>query len=483
MYLDHFGLAVNPFGLSPKLEFLYKSEAFEESMAHLIYGVDNSEAIVMITGAIGTGKTMALQSFMANLNQGFQWALVTNTQVTPAELLKLILEDLGVEFPFGCDKSDLLILFKEFLVKTSRNGRRVIIIIDEAQNMTREVLEEVRLLTNLGQGDIQPVQVILVGQPELEPVVNRPDLAQLRQRIRVHYRLDPLSRKEVEEYLNHRMAVAGCKDHVFTSGAIDRLANYSGGVPRLVNSLAGQALLSAFVAGRKQVTARDVEPPEGVSTVALPSSTHVLEPDPPPAVAGQPSPDEPRDRVHAVKRKRKNKRSAPLILTLVVVLLVMVVLSLYLRGDLQKYLDRFLPAGDSLSPAAVEQVDAPDSLLNVVTGDSASYTGEEMQPDQEDSLVVPEAVPEQSAPAADRYFVQVASFRTMQRAERCCRELHDQGFETLIKSQYLTDTLWQRVLIGPYPDLQAAKDGLSRFKHPPEEDYFPISLIEPDSGS
>jgi len=104
MYLDHFGLAVNPFGLSPKLEFLYKSEAFEESMAHLIYGVDNSEAIVMITGAIGTGKTMALQSFMANLNQGFQWALVTNTQVTPAELLKLILEDLGVEFPFGCDR-------------------------------------------------------------------------------------------------------------------------------------------------------------------------------------------------------------------------------------------------------------------------------------------------------------------------------------------------------------------------------------------
>ena len=268
MYLDHFGLTVNPFGLSPKLEFLYKSSAFEESMAHLIYGVDNSEAIVMITGAIGTGKTMALQSFMANLNQSFQWALVTNTQVTPTELLKLILEDLGIEFPLGCDKSDLLILFKEFLIKTSRNGQRVIIIIDEAQNMTREVLEEIRLLTNLGQGDIQPVQVILVGQPELEAVVNRPDLAQLRQRIRVHYRLEPLSRKEVEEYLNHRMAVAGCKDHVFKSAAIDLIADYSGGVPRLVNSLAGQALLSAFVAGRRHVTAEDVEPPEGVSALS-----------------------------------------------------------------------------------------------------------------------------------------------------------------------------------------------------------------------
>ncbi len=489
MYLDHFGLTVNPFGLSPKLEFLYKSGAFEESIAHLIYGVDNSEAIIMITGAIGTGKTMALQSFMTNLNQGFQWALVTNTQVNPRELLKLILEDLGVEFPLGCDKSDLLILFKEFLVRTSRNGQRVIIIIDEAQNMDREVLEEVRLLTNLGQGDIQPVQVILVGQPELETVVNQPDLAQLRQRIRVHYRLEPLSRREVEEYLNHRMAVAGCREHVFKSGAIDRIAEFSGGVPRLVNSLAGQALLSAFVAGRKQVVPRDIDPPEGVSPVDTVSpvsqvasgQTSVLSPgstsaDPRPTTGEGCEP-------HAIKRTREKKKSAPLIITLILVLLAMAVFSLYLRGDIQMLLTRIPTHSEHSEVAMVTQTHDPNSMPVSSTVDSVATTVGKPLPGPAESGSTPVAVSEDVSHPSGKYYVQVASFRTMARAERCCRELEAQGFGTLIKSQLITDTLWRRVLIGPYSDLEAANDGLSRFKHSPEDNYFPISVIVPDSSS
>ncbi len=474
MYLDHFGLAVNPFGLSPKLEFLYQSGAFEESMAHLIYGVENSEAIIMITGAIGTGKTMALQSFMANLNQGFQWALVTNTQVTPVELLKLILDDLGVKFPPGCDKSDLLILFKEFLVNTSHSGQHVIIIIDEAQNMAREVLEEVRLLTNLGQGDIQPVQVILVGQPELEAVVNRSDLAQLRQRIRVHYRLDPLSRKEVEEYLNHRMAVAGCKDHVFKSGAIDRIAEASGGVPRLVNSLAGQALLSAFVAGHKQVHTSDLTVPEGSSPIPTVQVAPVEKTPAAPVVNSSETITRTRN-PHAVRRSKTKKNQTPLLVALLVILLALAALGLYLRVDLPSIIDRVSPAIPENIGVAVCQ----DTVAAEVSPEPASLRASQLQAGTVDSVARLNVVPH----AQPKFYVQVASFKTPARAEKCCQELQAAGFATLVKQQLISDILWQRVLIGPYSDRASAKEGLGFYKQPEENDYFPITVVEPDSGS
>jgi type II secretory pathway predicted ATPase ExeA/cell division septation protein DedD len=294
MYLEHFGLSLNPFSLSPKLEFLYKSDAFQESMAHLVYGVDNSEAITLITGAIGTGKTLSLQSFLTHLGPSFKTALVTNTRVNSVELLKLILEDLGIDLPPAGDKSDLLILFKDFLIKASNNGQRVLIIIDEAQNLPLEVLEEVRLLTNLGQGDQQPVQVILVGQPELERVINRPQLAQLRQRIRVHYRLSTLSRKEVGGYLNHRMMVAGNVDGVFKGKAVDRIFELSGGIPRLINAIAGNSLLAAYVAGRNKVEPEDVEMPSGVElppmTADAPLPASATEDIPPAPAADSPLP-------------------------------------------------------------------------------------------------------------------------------------------------------------------------------------------------
>lgn len=259
MYLEHFGLKTNPFGISHRLDFLYKSGAFEESMAHLVYGLDNSEAIVMITGAIGTGKTMAVQSFFAHLGDRYVTALVTNTRVDSKELLKLVLEDLGAPAPVESDKSDLLIAFKKFLVSLGREGKRIVIVIDEAQNLSRDVLEEIRLLTNIGQGDEQPVQIILVGQPELAQAVEKPDLAQLRQRIRVHYQLAPLSRRELEEYIDHRMKVAGGQAGVFAGPALDRIFAASGGVPRVVNTLCGDALLAAYVDGRKRVEARDLD--------------------------------------------------------------------------------------------------------------------------------------------------------------------------------------------------------------------------------
>jgi type II secretory pathway predicted ATPase ExeA/septal ring-binding cell division protein DamX len=259
MFLEHFGLSINPFGISPRLDFLYRSGAFEESMAHLVYGLDNSEAIIVITGAIGTGKTMAIQSFLSRLGDRYVSALVTNTSVDGKELLKLVLEDLDVSVPIGSDKSDLIISFKNFMLQTGAEGRRIVIVIDEAQNLSREVLEEIRLLTNLGQGDEQPVQIVLVGQPELDEALQRPDLAQLKQRVRVYYKLAPLSRRELEEYVNHRMAVAGGAVGVFGGPVLDLVYERSGGVPRLVNTLCGNALLSAFVAGRNKVNVTDLD--------------------------------------------------------------------------------------------------------------------------------------------------------------------------------------------------------------------------------
>lgn len=262
MFQAHFGLKTNPFGLSPRLDFLYRSSTFQESMAHLLYGLEHGEAIVMITGQIGTGKTTAIQSFLTDLGLAYSTALITNTRVNSLELLKLILEDLGVSFASGIDKSDALILFKDFLLAESRAGRRVIIVVDEAQNLEPDVLEEIRLLTNLGQGDSQPVQLVLLGQPELLDRVNSEGLAQLRQRIRVHYKLDTLSRAELSEYVSHRMMAAGGQADVFSDEALDRIWEFSNGIPRLVNSLASNGLLSAFVSDRFIVQAVDIDPSE-----------------------------------------------------------------------------------------------------------------------------------------------------------------------------------------------------------------------------
>lgn len=262
MYLEHFGLTVNPFGVSPRLDFLYKSGAFEESMAHLVYGLDNNEAIILITGAIGTGKTMAIQSFLSYLGDRYVSAFITNTCVDGKELLKLILDDLGVPTEGPADKSDLLIAFKKLTIDAGRAGKRIIIVVDEAQNLAQGVLEEIRQLTNVGQGTEQPVQVVLVGQPELEATVRQPGLAQLAQRIRVRYKLEALSRRELEEYIDHRLRVAGGKAGIFSKGALDQVFSLSGGVPRVVNALCDRALLSAFVAGRHNVDVDDLDEAE-----------------------------------------------------------------------------------------------------------------------------------------------------------------------------------------------------------------------------
>ncbi len=457
-------------------------------MAHLLYGVENSEAITMITGAIGTGKTMVIQSFATNLNRNFRWALITNTQVNSRELLKLILDDLGVEFPNGCDKSELLILFKNFLIKAGDNGQRVMIIIDEAQNLDREVLEEIRLLTNLGQGEAQPVQVVLVGQPELQEVLKRQDLAQLKQRIRVHYHLEPLTRQEVNEYLDHRMTKAGGKPGVFKSGAVDRIYEFSGGVPRLVNSMADQALLSAYVGGRKQVQPEDVSPlareePVPASRPGPISSQSGSRIDREIAAAMVPSPVQAVDFPKRGKTWERMRRNRGPLLVIVVIIFAAGTLSFYRWGGGRELIGKFLsgppPVGNSGQASAV--VSPPDTVTapgpadiqpgGVLAMDSTRVEGAGSQPRASIGRKLTAS-----------YYVQVASFRTIESAGGWCRELETRGFETRVQAWKVSGEQWYRVLIGPYPNQESAKEHLDRFPKSAGEDYFPITTIDPDTG-
>ncbi|MCB1185148.1 AAA family ATPase [bacterium] len=513
MYLEHFDLNVMPFGLSPKLDFLYRSAAFEESMAHLVYGLDNSEAIVVVTGAIGTGKTMALQSFLTHLGERFAFALITNTQVTTVELLKLILEDLGVRVEPGLDKSDLLIRFKEVLLANSRDGRKVLVVVDEAQNLARDVLEEIRLLTNLGQGESQPVQIILLGQPELEEMLRREDLAQLRQRIRVHYRFEPLSRAEVGEYIDHRMSVAGCEESVFEAKAIDRIFAISGGVPRVVNTLAGEGLLSAFVAGRKRVRPEDIEMKE--DGLAVPEHRSDLPPAPRPAPApvprAKPAPEpapvpesRPAERprreappVMAVRSDRHREGGRRGLGWLVAVVLVVAAAAAWYLGWLDGV--RELVSRPSAEPAATAvRTDASPSAVapaatedartadqgEVATSVTAVPAAETSATASGPSAGVPASAGAQpvaavTPPSPEGFFIHISSFRTLERAETQVRRIESRELPALTRTEDVRGTTWFRVYIGPYADREAARQRANELKDAGRISYYQIVRLGP----
>ena len=259
MYHEYFGFFTSPFSLSPHLQFLFRSSAFQETMAHLVYGLEGGEDIILITGEIGTGKTLALYNLTQHVSRTYQTALINVTQLDFRELLKLLMTDLEVVVPAPADRADLLSALKAELVAIMRRGQRLLLIIDEAQNLDDATLEGVRLLTNLGPPEQQALQVVLSGQPGLRTKINSPHLAQVRQRIRVHYHLEKLGYKETSEYISHRVKVAGCERNLFHKDAIDRIHELSSGIPRLVNVLADRALLAVYVSGDHMVGLEHVE--------------------------------------------------------------------------------------------------------------------------------------------------------------------------------------------------------------------------------
>src|SRR5690242_17343385 len=255
MYASYFGLSDNPFAITPDPRFLFLSARHTEALAHLLYGVTESGGFIQLTGEVGTGKTTLVRTLLEKLPDNVDAALVINPRVTVPEFLRSICRELGLTVKDKQTPQDIIDALNAHLLEAHAKGRRVVLIIDEAQGLSAEVLEQVRLLTNLETREQKLLQIILVGQPELRELLGRTELRQLAQRITGRYHLDPLSGDEASAYVRHRLRVAGSTREVFTNGALREIQRLSGGVPRLINIISDRALLGAFSEDRHAVGA------------------------------------------------------------------------------------------------------------------------------------------------------------------------------------------------------------------------------------
>lgn len=248
MYTSFFGLNEKPFAITPDPRYLYLSERHTEALAHLAYGISEAGGFIQLTGEVGTGKTTVLRSLLQQLPPHCDVALILNPRVTPAEFLLAICDELHVRVPEGAAGSvkALVDLLTHFLLDAHGRSRRIVLMVDEAQNLDADVLEQVRLLTNLETATQKLLQIILIGQPELREVLSRPELRQLAQRITGRYHLEALRRRETVAYVRHRLRVAGATRDIFTAGAMRELHRLSGGVPRIINVIADRSLLGAY---------------------------------------------------------------------------------------------------------------------------------------------------------------------------------------------------------------------------------------------
>lgn len=255
MYTSFFGLHEKPFAITPDPRYLFMSARHAEALAHLLYGVRESGGFIQLTGEVGTGKTTLIRSLLQQLPDNTDVALILNPQLSRIEFLWAICEELGIPLPAARSSvKELTDALNRFLLENHGRGRRTIVIIDEAQNLRTDVLEQVRLLTNLETPKQKLLQIILIGQPELRALLDRNDLRQLAQRITGRYHLEPLSREEAEAYIDHRIRVAGGIGRIFAEGARREIHRLAHGVPRMINVIADRALLGAFTAESNQVT-------------------------------------------------------------------------------------------------------------------------------------------------------------------------------------------------------------------------------------
>lgn len=256
MYASFFNLKEMPFSITPDPAYLYLSARHQEALGHLLYGTGEYGGFVQLTGEVGTGKTTVVRTLLEQQLQDVDVAMVHNPRLDEREFVQAVCDELRVDYPKGKDVSlkQLIDALNKHLLQAHANGRRTVLIIDEAQNLDRDVLEQVRLLTNLETPKAKLLRIMLIGQPELQELLARPDLRQLSSRITARYHLMPLDERETGEYIRHRLRVAGTQDEVFNPGAIREVHNITRGVPRLINVLCDRSMLGAFGEGARRVT-------------------------------------------------------------------------------------------------------------------------------------------------------------------------------------------------------------------------------------
>jgi general secretion pathway protein A len=258
MYLDQFKLKELPFRLSPDPEFLYLSKAHARAKAYMESTIWFADGFVVITGEIGCGKTTLIETFLKELQNDVVVAQVNQTQVSSIEFLQSVLVQFGFK-PFRMKKAELLATLNDFLVEQYRAGRKLVLVVDEAQNLTSTVLEEVRLLSGIETTKEKVLRIILAGQPELSDKLDAPDLEQLAQRIRLRFHLPALSSSEMRAYVLHRLEVAGSQGReIFAADCFDLIYRYTGGVPRLINTLCDTAMIAAATDNRDTVARDDI---------------------------------------------------------------------------------------------------------------------------------------------------------------------------------------------------------------------------------
>ncbi|HXX81537.1 MAG TPA: AAA family ATPase [Thermodesulfovibrionales bacterium] len=254
MYKEYFDLKELPFSIAPDPRYLYMSDKHREALAHLVYGIQSDGGFVLLTGEVGTGKTTICRCLLEQVPENSDIAFILNPKLSVAELLATLCDELGIQYPESATSvKDYVDRINAYLLEAHAKGRKTVLIIEEAQNLSADVLEQLRLLTNLETNECKLLQIILLGQPELKEMLSRPELRQLAQRITARYHLESLSKKEVGAYVSHRLAIAGSRSQLFPPASIERLFRLSGGVPRLINLLCDRALLGAYVQEQNQV--------------------------------------------------------------------------------------------------------------------------------------------------------------------------------------------------------------------------------------
>ncbi len=271
MYQDYFGLNSKPFGIVPDTRFLFLSDSHKEAIAHLVYALNEKNGFVQLTGEVGVGKTMACRYILANIPQDIDVALILNPLIDEIGLLRTLCQELDIPFNSAHKSNELTQLINRKLLAAHASGRHTILIIDEAQNLPKRTLEQLRLLTNLETDTQKLLRIILIGQPELGQMLSAHDMRQVAQRITSRYHLTTLGAEETEQYIHHRLSVAGCNQPLFNKAATRKIHKLTEGTPRLINLLCDHALIGAYSLNAREVTPSIVKK---AAKEALPNTHH-----------------------------------------------------------------------------------------------------------------------------------------------------------------------------------------------------------------